>query len=219
MEKENSPANGSGGLPPPAGGRFPAYASPTSTQEFSHDVSRMPDCPPRSRGHRRAHSEILGLPDDISFDSDLGFVGGGAADGPSLSDEADDDLFSMYINMEKFSSSSATSGLQIGAAAAAAAACGGSVSGEGAPATGSGNERPRVRHQHSQSMDGSTLVKPELLAGGSEGMSVAEAKKEVLAAKLADLALIDPKRAKRQLFIHFIFCRHLCARLLFIERK
>lgn len=188
MEKGKSPVNG---LPPPAGGRFPAYASPTSSQEFSHDVSRMPDCPPRGRGHRRAHSEILGLPDDISFDSDLGFVGGGGADGPSLSDEADDDLFSMYIDMEKFSSSSATSALQI-------AAAGGAVSGEGAAVVaGAGTERPRVRHQHSQSMDGSTLVKPELLAGGSEGLSVAEAKKAMSAAKLADLAFIDPKRAKR----------------------
>ncbi|KAJ6420542.1 hypothetical protein OIU84_027975, partial [Salix udensis] len=59
------------------------------------------------------------------------------------------------------------------------------------------SERPRVRHQHSQSMDGSTTIKPEMLMSGSEEASPADSKKAVSAAKLAELALIDPKRAKR----------------------
>jgi len=42
-------------------------------------------------------------------------------------------------------------------------------------------------------------IKAEQLVGapGMEGMSSAEAKKAVSAAKLAELALVDPKRAKR----------------------
>ncbi|XP_010258521.1 PREDICTED: probable transcription factor PosF21 isoform X2 [Nelumbo nucifera] len=175
MEKDKPPCHG-GGLPPPSarysafsspGNNFTAKSEPSSspmpppapvstpesshfghglssdTNHFSHDISRMPDFPPKNLGHRRAQSEILSLPDDISFDSDLGVVGPG--DGPSLSDDTEEDLFSMYVDMEKFSASSATSGFQ----------------------------------------------------AGTEGPSAAETKKAMSAAKLADLALIDPKRAKR----------------------
>ena len=165
----------------------------------------MPDNPPRNRGHRRAHSEILTLPDDISFDNDLGMVGGGA-DGPSFSDDTEEDLLSMYLEMDKFNSLSATSGFEIGetsTAGAAAAAALASAPASGAPASSvdnivaGTNERPRVRHQHSQSMDGSTTIKPEMLVSGSEDISADDSKKAISAAKLAELALIDPKRAKR----------------------
>ncbi|KAJ0977096.1 hypothetical protein J5N97_012570 [Dioscorea zingiberensis] len=145
---------------------------------FSHEITGMPDHPPRrGSGHRRAQSEILGLPDDISFDSDLGVVGSAAEGGPSLSDEADEDL----LGGDALDSwPGMTSGMGI-------------AGGEGS--SSSWTERPRIRHQHSQSMDGSTSVKPETL--GTEGMTPAEAKKAVAASKLQDLAAIDPKRAKR----------------------
>ncbi|KAI7990196.1 Non-specific lipid-transfer protein-like protein [Camellia lanceoleosa] len=45
-------------------------------------------------------------------------------------------------------------------------------------------------------MDGSTTIKPEMLMSGSEEASAADSKKSMSAAKLAELALIDPKRAK-----------------------
>lgn len=163
---------------------------------FSHDISRMPDNPPRNRGHRRAHSEILTLPDDISFDSDLGVVGG--ADGPSFSDDTEEDLLSMYLDMDKFNSSSATSSFQMGEPSNAGGPSG-SMPGQGFSAQNiavGGSER-RVRHQHSQSMDGSTSIKPEMLVSGSDEMSGVDSKKAMSAAKLAELALIDPKRAKR----------------------
>lgn len=163
----------------------------SDSRQFSHDISRMPDNPPKNMGHRRAHSEILTLPDDISFDSDLGVVGG--LDGPSFSDDTEDDLLSMYLDMDKFNSTSATSSFQVGESSNAMAAEQGLSS---APMTGA-NEKPRIRHQHSQSMDGSTTIKPEMLMSGSEDPSSAEAKKAMSAAKLAELALIDPKRAKR----------------------
>ncbi|KAL2920916.1 putative transcription factor PosF21 [Bienertia sinuspersici] len=193
MDKDKHPG---GGLPPT--GRFSAF-SPSSTTStpspqqqttsYSNDLSRMPDNPPKHMGHRRAHSEILTLPDDISFDSDLGVVGGGH-DGPSLSDETEEDLFSMYIDMDKVNSAtSASSGFQVGETSTGA--------GQVAVGGGGTGDRPRSRHQHSQSMDGTTSIKPEMFASGGEEGSNAEAKKAMSAAKLAELALIDPKRAKR----------------------
>ncbi|XP_077225384.1 putative transcription factor PosF21 [Tasmannia lanceolata] len=159
------------------------------SSSFSHDISKMPEFPPKNIGHRRAHSEIVGLPDDISFDNDLGIVG--SAYGPSLSNETEEDLFSMFIDMDKFNSSSATSGLQLGEPSGTAV---GASAGENMVTVAS--VRPRVRHQHSQSLDGSISIKPELFVSGTEGAS-REDKKAMSAANLADLALIDPKRAKR----------------------
>ncbi|RID52374.1 hypothetical protein BRARA_H02974 [Brassica rapa] len=185
MDKEKSPAPPSGGLPPPPppSGRYSSFAMkpessfPHSSDAnlFSHDISRMSDNPPKNLGHRRAHSEILTLPDDLSFDSDLGVVGA-AADGPSFSDDTDEDLLSMYLDMDKFNSSEASSSQMCEQ-----------------PSEPAWNERPRVRHQHSQSMDGTTSIKPEMLMSGSNE----DAKKALSAAKLSELALIDPKRAKR----------------------
>ncbi|KAI4371424.1 hypothetical protein MLD38_019663 [Melastoma candidum] len=225
MDKDKSP--GAGGLPPPPSGRFSGFSPnaapftiksdsnpppppprPTSSSsggggsfpgsEFGHHhdiISQMPDNPPKSRGHRRAHSEILTLPDDLSFDSDLGVVGGG--DGPSFSDETEEDLLSIYLDMEKFGAS-ATSLLQLGDPSSASLDVGAVADSLGTESKGTASsERPRIRHQHSQSMDGSTSIKPEMLISGSEEVSPADAKKAMSAAKLAELALIDPKRAKR----------------------
>ncbi|XWS22210.1 hypothetical protein CRYUN_Cryun29cG0014700 [Craigia yunnanensis] len=215
MEKDKFP-----GLPP-SSGRFSGFSyagnafnvkpetgsfgQTSEPSRFSHDISKMSDNPPKNLGHRRAHSEILTLPDDISFDSDLGVVG--AADGPSYSDETEEDLFSMYLDMDKFNSSSVTSMFQVGESSAPAGPAAAPVAGVGAGtgmlgvenvsvAIGS-SEKPRVRHQHSQSMDGSTSIKPEMLMSGSEEVSPADSKKAIPAPKLAELALIDPKRAKR----------------------
>lgn len=156
---------------------------------FSHDQSRMPDNPPRNLGHHRSHSEILTLPDDLSFDSELGVVGGAAADGPSLSDETEEDLLSMYLDMDKFNSS-ATSSLQVEEHSSASVSAStvvsrpGSIMGVGSASLASlvagPSEKPRVRHQHCQSMDGSTSIKPEMLMSGSEEPSPADAKRPCL---------------------------------------
>ncbi|MQM08901.1 hypothetical protein Taro_041755 [Colocasia esculenta] len=227
MEKEKPPGHGSGsGLPPPSaryaplggsasgGGCFPVKAetspcpSPApgehDSARFSHDISRMSEFPMRNPGHRRAHSEILGLPDDISFDHDLGVVG--SADGPLLSDETEEDLFSMYIDTEKFGSSSEASGsfsLQGGESSGTAPAAAGQAGNVGSCS----DERPRIRHQHSQSMDGTSSIKPELLTSGAEGNLLADAKKAISSTKLADLALMDPKRAKRLVYFLFGFVK------------
>ncbi|OWM67923.1 hypothetical protein CDL15_Pgr010861 [Punica granatum] len=211
LKSEPSPPSSSSSqlppMPPHLGHAGSSSVSGPDQTHFSHDLSRMPDNPPRNLGHRRAHSEILTLPDDLSFDSDLGVVGG-AADGPSLSDETEEDLLSMYLDMDKFNSS-AMSSFQVREHSSAPVSVGpvgtgvmpGSSMGAGnssSEALAAGpSERPRVRHQHSQSMDGSTSIKPEMLMSGSEDPSPADAKKAISAAKLAELALIDPKRAKR----------------------
>uniref|UniRef100_A0A1J3D6B0 Putative transcription factor PosF21 n=1 Tax=Noccaea caerulescens TaxID=107243 RepID=A0A1J3D6B0_NOCCA len=214
MDKEKSPAPPSGGLPPPSG-RYSAFSpngsgfalkpesssfphlapsgSSSDANRFSHDISRMPDNPPKNLGHRRAHSEILTLPDDLSFDSDLGVVG--AADGPSFSDETDEDLLYMYLDMDKFNSSATSSSQMVDPSEPAWRNELGSNSNSNLQSTSS--ERPRIRHQHSQSMDGSTTIKPEMLMSGNEDASGVDSKKAISAAKLSELALIDPKRAKR----------------------
>ncbi|GKV29136.1 hypothetical protein SLEP1_g38097 [Rubroshorea leprosula] len=101
------------------------FSHGSDSNRFSHDISKMPDNPPKNIGHRRAHLEILTLPDDINFDSDLGVVG--VADGPSFSDETEEDLFSMYLDMDKFNSFSATSVFKVGESSATAAAAPGSA--------------------------------------------------------------------------------------------
>ncbi|KAL0322713.1 UNVERIFIED_CONTAM: putative transcription factor PosF21 [Sesamum angustifolium] len=205
MDKEKI-HHGTGSLLPPPGRHLSEQDhfghGMSDSSRFSHDISQMPDNPLKNLGHRRAHSEILTLPDDISFDSDLGVVGG--LDGPSFSDETEDDLLSTYLDMDKFNSTTGLSEFQVGDSSTLAAKQGSSST----PAIESSNpsadnvatasnEKPRIRHQHSQSMDGSTTIKPDMLMSGSEGPSPAETKKAISAAKLAELALIDPKRAKR----------------------
>ena len=193
MDKEKSPAPPpSGGLPPPSGrySAFPPLTPPPSgssdANRFSHDISRMPDNPPKNLGHRRAHSEILTLPDDLSFDSDLGVVGG-APDGPSFSDDADEDLMSMYLDMDKFNSSASSS------CEPAELVWRNELASTTTPGGVGSSERPRIRHQHSQSMDGST----SLMSGSEDVSGGVDSKKAISAAKLSELALIDPKRAKR----------------------
>ncbi|BBN03913.1 transcription factor VIP1 [Marchantia polymorpha subsp. ruderalis] len=189
--------------------------NPSPANNYSTDVNQMPDTPPRRRGHRRAQSEIaFRLPDDVSFERDLGMHG---SEMPALSDDAAEDLFSMYIDMEKINSFSATSAPLPGPKSTAAdsgstpppthhsrslsvdGVLSGFNSGRGSMGLSGGSagfpsDGRRSRHQHSSSMDGSTSFKHDLLAAELDG---ADAKKVMNSAKLADIALIDPKRAKR----------------------
>ncbi|XP_022722537.1 probable transcription factor PosF21 [Durio zibethinus] len=224
MEKDKSP-----GLPP-LSGRFSGFSSAgnapntfsvrpetcsfgqtTEPNGFSHDISKMPDNPPKNLSHRRAQSEIVTLSEDINFNSDLGVVG--EADGPMDSDETEDDLLTMYLYMDKFNSSSANSTFQVGEsstpaglASAPVAAVGvgagagagtGMLAGENMSIGVGSSDKPRVKHQQSQSMNGLTSINPAMFMSCPEELSPADSKKAMSAAKLAELALIDPKRAKR----------------------
>jgi hypothetical protein len=193
MTKDKAPIPGDGGSGdglPPQSSRAAGTPPTSSTPLPEYDISRMPDFPTRNTGHRRALSEMLSLPDDL----DLSAPSGG--DGPSLSDENDEELFSMFLDVDKLNSSGGTLSE---AEAESSSAAGGR--GEGAAP----GQATRPRHQHSQSMDESMSIKAEELLGapGTEGMSPAEAKKAVSAAKLAELALVDPKRAKRSVVLDF----------------
>lgn len=187
--------------------KLPANPS-ASSSSFSHDVSKMPDFPARTRGHRRAQSEIISLPDDLSFDvTDPGLV--------NPTDETEEeDFLSMYLDMDKIDK--AGESLQNAGSGGSVLQNMGSGSGDSQNVgsgsgdlqnvgSGSGdlqqmgiasgdlqNNNRRVKHQHSQSMDGLSSMKMEQFVG-----SLAEGKKANSATNLADLALVDPKRAKR----------------------
>ncbi|NP_001359330.1 Transcription factor RF2b [Zea mays] len=138
---------------------------------------RAGPAPAAARGahHRRARSEVaFRLPDD------LGLGGGAGPDGDAFDEiGSEDDLFSTFMDIEKIS----TSGPSDRAA--------------------ENSSPPRPKHRHSSSVDGSGFFfSPG--AGGGAGKDAAASLAEVLEAKksmtpeqLAELAAIDPKRAKR----------------------
>ncbi|XP_078160617.1 transcription factor RF2a-like [Carex rostrata] len=211
------------------------------------DLSQMLDAPNRDPYHRRAHSEIIALPDDLTLDI-----------GVQSSDENEDDLFSLFIDMEKFeqneflqlsnNSAQAPNPAKDPMADAVTVAAHGPIG----PATsgksiGQGSEGDKMevhslgtssgvgpsnagksmpagaRHRYSLSLDDTgsdfgSAVKEELSYPGSGsgsgsvsgsalglgtarlqevGMSPADAKKAMSNARLAELAISDPKKAKR----------------------
>ncbi|KAK8684766.1 hypothetical protein V6N13_040782 [Hibiscus sabdariffa] len=125
-------------------------ANQSAANRFSHDISRMLDNPPKKLCHRRAHSEIITLPNDLNF-SDLGVMGSTVTDGPS-SDETEEEILYAYLDINKFKSSS-----QISESSATATP---PTDPSAAASTGGGKgiwveeNVPRARHQHSLSMDG-----------------------------------------------------------------
>jgi len=169
-------------------------AAPSPTPHTECDISSMPDSPMRKPGHRRALSEIIGLPEDL----DLGAPGAG--DAPGLSDENEEELFSMFLDVDKLNS---RCGASVSESSCAMAAGG---RGEATETSAAGQGQ---RHHHRHSMDAASSINAEHLFGTTamEGASPAEVKKAMSAAKLAELALIDPKKAKRYCF---------CGSLLFV---
>ncbi|TVU15391.1 hypothetical protein EJB05_38910, partial [Eragrostis curvula] len=182
---------------PPADPASTSAAAAAAAAAASRDVAAMlPASPPRrGAGHRRAQSEILlggALPDDLNFDADLGVVGEvGGGGGDEYEEDYDEDeeegaggsgagssrMFEMFLE-----------------------------NGGGLPEPAEPSQHPhqqqqpaappaRPRHQHSMSMDGSSSLGSA--AAGMGGRSGADAKKAISDAKLAELALVDPKRAKR----------------------
>ncbi|KAJ7551466.1 hypothetical protein O6H91_06G016400 [Diphasiastrum complanatum] len=185
---------------------------PSPVHSFSTDVNQMPDAPPRPRGHRRAHSDIaFRLPDDESFEPELGLH---SPEMPTLSDEAGENLFNLYIDMENISSSKGSiSNAPLDRSSSEANGIprppvhhprslsmdGGLGDFNSARGMTAGNNlapqgSPRVRHKHSSSMDGSTPINHDLLTSVFES---SDTKKAQADSKLAELALLDPKRAKR----------------------
>ncbi|KAG2540967.1 transcription factor RF2b-like isoform X1 [Panicum virgatum] len=133
----------------------------------------------RGAHHRRARSEVaFRLPDD------LGLGGGGGPEGDGFDEiGSEDDLFSTFMDIEKISSSGPSDRDRDRAAET--------------------SSPPRPKHRHSSSVDGSGLYFSPGVGGGAGKDAAAslaevmEAKKAMSPEQLAELAAIDPKRAKR----------------------
>lgn len=146
-----------------------------------------PAFPFRGANHRRAHSEVnFRIPDDMDLASD-------PFDAPSGSFEemgSEDDLFSTFMDIEKFGSrydDGPSSGKPYGDFRIDNAGEGNSNGGGGGGGlqveNGDGEKNVRSRHRHSNSVDGS--------------LDTIEAKKAMAPDKLAELWTVDPKRVKR----------------------
>ncbi|KAI3686069.1 hypothetical protein L1987_79739 [Smallanthus sonchifolius] len=166
------------------------------------DIEQMPDTPNRGAHHRRAQSETFFRfsDDDILLDdvvADFNFAG---IDLPSLSSDAP-----VPTTTGDSSSKSEGESSDVNAVKSTASRPPGPVShvrslsvdadffnglGLSSPAGGGSG----YRHRHSNSMDGSGATSFD---GDSILMMVDNSKKALAPDKLAELALIDPKRAKR----------------------
>jgi hypothetical protein len=124
--------------------------------------------PPRAAHHRRARSEVA-----FRFPDDLGSGGGGSFDEIG----SEDDLFSTFMDMDKIA---------------------GADRDRDRAAETSSPPRP-AKHRHSASFDGFGMGGPGGQQDGAGGVfgDVMEAKKAMSSKQLAELAAIDPKRAKR----------------------
>ncbi|WVZ67089.1 hypothetical protein U9M48_016225 [Paspalum notatum var. saurae] len=128
--------------------------------------------PPRVGHHRRARSEVA-----FRFPDDLGGGGGGGGGFDEIGSE--DDLFSTFMDMDK-------------------------IAGADRDRAAETSSPPRpAKHRHSASFDGfGTGAAAAGLGGGQDTAGgvfgeVMEAKKAMSSDQLAELAAIDPKRAKR----------------------
>eukprot|EP00250_Pteridium_aquilinum_P013751 c21553_g1_i1 orf=146-1474(+) len=210
VKKDESSSSASGGRPPvdiSKDEKATSHGFPGISRTFSSDLNEVSDVPYHHRGHRRAQSEIaFRLPDDIVFDYEPGFLEASAE-----ADEFGDDFLStldldkMNLTSASMPAPTATKGASnVNSHVPNAPHHARSFSVDQMLAGFNGNEdvfgyteesvteRPRHRHSHSYSMDGSSSMPFSKEAGSSS-----ESSKTVSANKLAELALIDPKRAKR----------------------
>uniref|UniRef100_A0A0D9X2Y5 BZIP domain-containing protein n=1 Tax=Leersia perrieri TaxID=77586 RepID=A0A0D9X2Y5_9ORYZ len=172
--------------PPKPGGDHP---SPGRSPNLNLPCPPLPPivpspspAPPPPPHHRRARSEVA-----FRFPEDLGLGGGSGGDGASFDEigSEDDLLFSTFMDMDKIA--------------------GGGADRDSRAAETSSPPRP-TKHRHSASFDGfafsagapGTATKQQD-GGGGVGFAadVMEAKKAMSSEQLAELAAIDPKRAKR----------------------
>ncbi|GFY85595.1 Basic-leucine zipper (bZIP) transcription factor family protein [Actinidia rufa] len=197
----------------------PKFAGKPIAAHFSGriDIDQMPDTPNRG-AHRRAQSEtFFRFPDDILLDDVVADFNLASLDLPSLS-SSDAAAASMAVDSSKSDSSNGGDkpaarpagpgphfrSLSVGAdffEGLEFASGGGDGESErerfgGKPPASS---QHRYRHRHSNSMDGSTSS----FEADSSGMMIDGVKKAMGPDRLAELALIDPKRAKRSLSLSF----------------
>ncbi|CAL1363046.1 unnamed protein product [Linum trigynum] len=182
------------------------------------DIEQMPETPQRGYHHRRAHSDTSFRFDDLLLfdpsDLDLSSLdlptptpprrgAPMAIDSPPLSEDSTstgpapppnprakpiNHLRSLSVDSDFFDGFALGSGY-------GDEKLGGKGMGIGAGGGGGGGGERRVHHRHSNSMDGSSCSAS--FEGDSYLMTDDGIKKSMAPDRLAELALIDPKRAKR----------------------
>ncbi|PKU67388.1 transcription factor RF2b [Dendrobium catenatum] len=173
--------------------------APTPAGEAPFTFQSQATVPMRWPLHRRARSELaFRIPEDFDLCSGDPMVNGNVEEIVS-----EDDLFSTFMDIEKIGCKMEGSG---------SGSEGGLCRDWEAEISGAGDERKinnardgvaatttKPKHRHNNSMDGSSMSSSAVARG--EGMfgEVLEAKKAMTAEQLAELAAIDPKRAKRVL--------------------
>ncbi|CAL9202368.1 unnamed protein product [Musa hybrid cultivar] len=161
-------------------------------------VNPAPCALPRGSHHRRARSELaFRVPDDLDV------RGGGGGDPMAAAGSVDeigseDDLFCTFMDIEKI-------GCKLEASASGSE--GGDCADPAAESSGCGEERKigdasgaaasKPKHRHSSSVDGSSMTSSATMKREGVFGEVMEAKKAMTPGQLAELAVIDPKRAKR----------------------
>lgn len=168
------------------------------------DIEQMPDTPNRTTRHRRAQSETFTPFDDDFLDNavkEFNFdnyeLPPFSSDNPIPTTTGDSSEKSEGESVMKV-----TSSIGHGRSLSVDA---GFFDGLGLGETVTAARGGAYRHRHSNSMDGSITSSFEGDSGSNNMLMMIDNSKKALAPdKLAELALIDPKRAKRfQLFIYF----------------
>ncbi|KAH0465245.1 hypothetical protein IEQ34_005348 [Dendrobium chrysotoxum] len=179
----------------------PLPPAPTPAGEGPFTFQSQATVPMRWPLHRRARSELaFRIPEDFDLCSGDPMVNGNVEEIVS-----EDDLFSTFMDIEKIGCKMEGSG---------SGSEGGLCRDWEAEISGAGDERKinnardgvaatttKPKHRHSNSMDGSSMSSSAVARG--EGMfgEVLETKKAMTAEQLAELAAIDPKRAKRKWYL------------------
>ncbi|KAL8215612.1 hypothetical protein R6Q57_022449 [Mikania cordata] len=155
------------------------------------DIEQMPETPNHKTLHRRAQSEtFFRFPDDILLDDVVADFNFANIDLPSIPTTTGDSSSKSEGECSDFNAGKATASRPPGPVSHVR-----SLSVDADFFNGSGlSSGDGYRHRHSSSMDGSSATSFE---GDSVLMMVDNSKKALAPDKLAELALIDPKRAKR----------------------
>ncbi|KAG0481030.1 hypothetical protein HPP92_011888 [Vanilla planifolia] len=173
----------------PSPAPLPAVAAGGPVICPSHEAVAM-----RGPHHRRARSELtFRIPEDFDLGS-----GDPVKAGSFEEIGSEDDLFSTYMDIEKIGCKleGSGSGSEDGVCGGVERSAGVELHKNGNADGGEAAATSKAKHRHSTSMDGGSML---LAVTKEEGVfgEVMEAKKAMTAEQLAELAAIDPKRAKR----------------------
>ncbi|XP_073104780.1 transcription factor RF2b isoform X2 [Elaeis guineensis] len=171
---------------------FPPNAPAVAAGAVAMFQSAGPAASPRGVHHRRARSELaFRVPDDLDLSS------GDPLEGGSFDIGLEDDLFCAFMDIEKIGCRLEGSGSGSEGGVCRDRAAESSEGGEDRKiGNAAGAVAVRPKHRHSNSIDGSSMSSGTTRGEGVFG-EVVEAKKAMTAEELAELAAIDPKRAKR----------------------